>query len=157
MHIHNFSLSILACVLLASCSNETSNDDIQNETIGAQENQEESSLAESPKDTLELTELAQKGERVFLRCQSCHTLGEGEVHLTGPNLHGLFGAKAGTKEGYAFSEALKNSNVTWDRASLNQWIESPQSLIAGNKMAFVGLKSADDREAVIQYLEETTR
>lgn len=157
MHIHILPLSVLACTLLISCSKDVSSDDAQQATIDTQISQNKAGQIETPMDTPELSELAQKGKRVFLRCQSCHTLAVSDAHLTGPNLHGLFGAKAGVKEGYVFSEALKNSTVTWDHASLDQWIESPQSLVPGNKMAFVGLKSAEDRKSVIQYLEETTR
>lgn len=104
-----------------------------------------------------LSELAQKGKRLYLRCRSCHTVEKDGIHLTGPNLHGLIDARAGVKPGYAFSEALVSSDLTWDRQSLDQWIENPIALVPGNKMAFVGLSKKEERDALIAYLEEVTR
>jgi cytochrome c len=104
----------------------------------------------------ELSDLAAKGKSVFLRCRSCHTLKEGDVHLTGPNLHGLFGATAGMKDGYVFSDPLKASGVTWTAETLEPWIENPRLFVQGNKMAFPGIPGADDRTALIEYLKETT-
>ena len=98
-----------------------------------------------------------KGKIAFLRCQSCHTLQEGGPHLTGPNLHGLFGATAGEKEGYAFSEALAGSGIVWTAETLDAWIEAPRDVVPGNKMAFAGLPEAEQRAALIEYLERETR
>ena len=106
---------------------------------------------------LNLSEAGKKGELVYLRCRSCHTLEANAPHSTGPNLHGLFGAVAGHKEDYTYSDALNNSGITWTRETLDEWIEAPQRLIPGNKMAFVGIPNAEDRAALITYLEETTR
>lgn len=97
------------------------------------------------------------GEIAFMQCRACHNLGEGEPHLVGPNLHGIFGANAGAKEGFAFSPALSGSGVVWTRETLDKWIESPSTFAPGNKMAYVGLKDAERRAALIDYLESATR
>ncbi len=55
---------------------------------------------------------AAAGERVFAQCRACHQVGETAKNVVGPVLNGLFGRKAGTVEGYAYSPANKNSGLT---------------------------------------------
>ena len=94
-----------------------------------------------------------KGKIAFLKCRSCHTTQQGEPHSAGPNLAGMFGKVAGAKEGYAYSTALQNSNVIWDRETLDAYIKSPQGYIPGNKMAFAGVADDEERAALISFLE----
>lgn len=101
--------------------------------------------------------LLRKGKIVYLRCRSCHTMDEGGLHLTGPNLHGLFGATAGQKEGYAFSDPLANSNIIWEAETLDAWLKQPSAYVEGNRMVFAGLPKTEDREALIVYLREETK
>ncbi len=101
--------------------------------------------------------LLKRGRIVFLRCRSCHTLKEGERHLTGPNLHGLMGAKAAAKEGYAYSEPLSKAGVTWTEENLDAWLTSPGGFVKGNRMVFAGLPKASDRQALILYLAKETQ
>lgn len=101
--------------------------------------------------------LLKRGRIVFLRCRSCHTLKEGDRHLTGPNLHGLVGAKAAAKEDYAYSDSLAQSGVTWTEESLDAWLTSPSGFVNGNRMVFAGLPKASDRVALIRYLAEETK
>ena len=95
---------------------------------------------------------ADAGQRVFNQCRACHTVEQGGRNGVGPNLHGVFGAKAGTKEGFAFSPPLKNSNIVWDDANMAKYMENPRTFIPGNKMAFVGLPKAQDRINLIAYM-----
>lgn len=97
------------------------------------------------------------GKTVFNRCKACHKLEEGGHTTLGPSLHGLWGRKAGTLEGYSYSEAMKNSGVTWDDDTLAKYLRDPKTFIAGNKMAFPGIK--DDTEIVnlLAYLKEATK
>ncbi len=97
------------------------------------------------------------GKRSFIRCQACHTLSEGEAHLTGPNLYNLFSAKAGEREGFAYSEALAKSGVKWDDESLRAWLKSPFTFIPGNKMAFAGIANDRELDALMAYLKDKTK
>jgi cytochrome c len=93
---------------------------------------------------------AEAGKTVFHKCQVCHQLGKNAV---GPNLVGVVGRKAGTEPGYNYSDALKNSGITWDDANLNAWLEGPKAKVPGTKMLFPGLKDANDRANVIEFLK----
>jgi cytochrome c len=93
---------------------------------------------------------AEAGKVVFHKCQVCHQLGKNAV---GPNLVGVFGRKAGTAPDYNYSQAVKNSGVTWDDANLNQWLQGPNKKIPGTKMIFAGVKDDTDRANVIEYLK----
>ncbi len=73
--------------------------------------------------------------------------------MTGPNLHGVFGRKAGTFAGYAYSDAVKNSGFVWDAPLLDKWLSQPAKTLPGTKMTFVGLPNAQDRIDLIAYLK----
>jgi cytochrome c len=92
------------------------------------------------------------GEAKFALCASCHTITPGGPNMTGPNLHGVVGRKAGTAPGYNYSDALKAAGFTWDGAHLDTWVTNPRADVAGTKMSFVGLKDPKDRTDVIAYL-----
>lgn len=100
----------------------------------------------------------QRGERVFLQCRACHTLGEGEPHRpAGPNLWGMFGSVAAEREGFSYSDALRNSGVVWTPATMEEWLVRPSSFVPGNRMAFAGIRREEDRTNLIAYLiRETT-
>ena len=102
----------------------------------------------APYNTADLS----NGESKFALCQTCHTLVEGGPNMTGPNLHGVFGRKAATKEGYNFSDALKAAGWTWDAAHLDTWITDPKAAVPGTKMTFAGMKDPKDRTDTIAYL-----
>lgn len=95
---------------------------------------------------------AEAGKKVFNKCKVCHTL-EAGVNKVGPSLAGVIGRPAGTAEGFAYSDAMKNSGITWDAEKLDQYLADPKAFVPGNKMAFVGLKKEDERENVIAYLQ----
>ncbi len=63
---------------------------------------------------------AEAGKTVFNKCKACHQIGEGAKNAVGPHLDGVVGRKAGTAEGFNYSEAMKNSGLTWDEATLNE-------------------------------------
>lgn len=95
---------------------------------------------------------AADGQDVFAdNCAVCHSAEAGTNKL-GPSLFGIVGRKAGSVDGYTYAPAMKNAGLTWDRATLDKYITDPQAVVPGTKMLFPGVKSADDRKAVIDYL-----
>lgn len=96
----------------------------------------------------------EKGERVFKKCQACHALAPGEHTDKGPSLHGIFGRKAGTAEGYAYSEAMKAADVVWSEETLDAFLTDAQGVVPGNTMNFSALRKPEDRPAVIAYLRQ---
>lgn len=95
---------------------------------------------------------ADSGADVFTdNCAVCHSPDAGTNKL-GPSLFGIVGRKSGSIGDYTYAPAMKNAGLTWDQATLDKYITDPQSVVPGTKMLFPGLKSADDRKALIQYL-----
>ncbi|MFZ1339893.1 MAG: c-type cytochrome [Paracoccaceae bacterium] len=95
------------------------------------------------------------GEKVFRKCAACHKVGEGAKNITGPMLNGIVGRVAGTVDGYKYSKPMAEAGaggMVWDAAALAAYLADPKGFLPGNKMSFVGLKSAEDRTAVIAYL-----
>jgi len=92
------------------------------------------------------------GEAKFAFCASCHTITPGGPNMTGPNLHGVVGRKAGTEPNFNYSDAVKNAGFTWDAAHLETWLSGPSAMLPGTKMTFAGLKDPKDRRDVIAYL-----
>ncbi len=99
---------------------------------------------------------AAAGAKVFLKCKACHDVSEGK-NKVGPTLKGLFGRTAGTVEGYAYSDANKNSGIVWGEDTLKPYLADPKAVIPGTKMTFAGLKKEDDIENLIAYLAEATK
>jgi len=100
---------------------------------------------------------ANKGASLFkTRCAQCHTLGQGEGHKVGPNLHGIFGRQSGQAEGFSYTAANVNKGVHWEEHTLFEYLENPKKYIPGTKMAFAGLKKEKDRNDLITYLKEAT-
>ncbi len=98
--------------------------------------------------------LAQRGQKVFLYCAACHSVRPNEAGKVGPNLSGAFGVKAASREGYAYSQALKDSGLVWTPENLEKWLTKPGALVPGTKMAFIGLAKPEDRAALIAYLRQ---
>jgi cytochrome c len=93
------------------------------------------------------------GEHVFLKCKACHQIGEGAKNSVGPVLNGVVGRKAGTYPGYNYSDANKNSGLTWDEATLKEYLKNPRAKVPDTKMTFPGLTSEKELDDVIAYLK----
>lgn len=94
-----------------------------------------------------------KGEAVFAKCKSCHTMDAGGANGIGPNLHGVMGEAIGTGHGgFAFSEALKGHGGKWDFANMDAWLHNPKKFAPGTKMTFAGLSKPEDRANLLVYM-----
>jgi cytochrome c len=99
-------------------------------------------------------EQSEEGKVAFNNnCRTCHSFKEGDNRL-GPTLHGIIGRKAGSIDGFAFSSAMKGSGITWDAATLDKFIASPETVVHGNAMKpFGGIADATERAKIVAYLQ----
>lgn len=96
---------------------------------------------------------ASRGAALFRQCAPCHAA-DRSLHLTGPSLANVWGRRAGTIDGFTrYSQALKDSTLTWTEPVLDRWLENPQGLVAGNVMTFPGVKDPQQRIDLIAYLK----
>lgn len=94
-----------------------------------------------------------RGRLLYIQCRACHELKADQGHKVGPNLAGFINRKAASAEGFAYSPALKGATITWDRATLDRWLEKPSAVVPGNAMAFAGIANPKDRASLITYIE----
>ena len=91
------------------------------------------------------------GKAKFALCRSCHTVAPGGANMTGPNLHGVFGRRAGTLDGYNYSQALRHSEVVWSEETIDRLFAlGPDEYTPGSKMPLQRMPSAEDREDLIK-------
>ena len=93
------------------------------------------------------------GEAAFRKCQPCHDVGETAKNKLGPELNGLDGKKAGTAEGYAYSDGNKNSGIVWSDATIKKYLENPQEEIPGTKM-ILSVKNEKEIADLWAYLKQ---
>jgi cytochrome c len=98
------------------------------------------------------TQAAATPPTTFNQCAACHSTERGE-HGIGPSLAGVFGRRAGTVAGFTFSQAMKDSGLTWNQATLDRYLTDPRGVVPGTTMAYNGVKDAAQRQAVINYLK----
>lgn len=97
---------------------------------------------------------AEDGEQLYNNnCRTCHSWKAGDNRL-GPNLQGIIGRKAGAADGFAYSDSMKNAGITWDEATLDKFIASPDSVVANNNMKpFNGISDAATRKSIVDFLK----
>ncbi len=95
---------------------------------------------------------AEAGEKVFAKCRACHMIGEGARNTVGPVLNGVVGRPAGSVADYNYSDANKGSGLTWDGATLKEYLKNPKAKVPGTKMIFAGLPKDEDIDNVIAFL-----
>ena len=92
------------------------------------------------------------GQSVFkAQCSTCHSPVAGK-NAVGPSLFGIVGRKSGQVEGFRYSAANKNANITWDEATLDKYLISPKTVVPGTTMTYAGVKDDAKRADVIAYL-----
>lgn len=96
---------------------------------------------------------AERGEKLFRRCVTCHTATDGGANKVGPNLYGILGRDIATREGFRYSKALLGLEGSWTEEALNQYLLSPRTYARGTKMAFAGLRKSQERADVIAWLK----
>mgnify|MGYP003396841825 FL=1 len=100
-------------------------------------------------------DLAAAGEKVFKKCAACHKVGEDAKNTTGPVLNGVVGRTVGTVEGFKYSIPMTDAGAggkVWDATTLDAYLADPKGFMPKNKMTFAGLKTEEERAAVIAYL-----
>ena len=91
-----------------------------------------------------------RGEEIYSRCLACHALA---YDRTGPRHCGLIGRRAGSVAGFAYSDAMKRSNIVWSAKTLDRFIADPLKAVPGTAMGYAGVKDARERADLIAYLE----
>ena len=93
------------------------------------------------------------GEQSFKKCFPCHSIGEGAKNKVGPELNGLDGRHSGTAPEYNYSDANKNSGITWNEATFKEYIKDPRAKIPNTKMIFPGIKNEKEAGDLWAYLK----
>ena len=92
------------------------------------------------------------GKSSFNKCLPCHAIGEGAKNKVGPELNAIDGRKSGSAPDYSYSDANKNSGITWSKETFLEYIKDPKAKIPGTKMTFAGIKSETEAANLWAYL-----
>jgi cytochrome c len=101
-----------------------------------------------------LAQDATAGKSSFNKCMACHAIGEGAKNKVGPELNGLDGRKSGSAEGYSYSDANKNSGITWSKDQFLEYIKEPKAKIPNTKMVFAGIKNEKEANDLWAFLAQ---
>lgn len=94
------------------------------------------------------------GEKAFGKCKACHTSEKGGPNRVGPNLWNTVGGHSAHMDGFAYSDAIRGLNITWDFEHLDKFLENPKGYAPGTKMTFAGIKKPEERAALIRWLRD---
>src|SRR5450631_2296416 len=111
-------------------------------------------IASSAVTSAALAQDAAAGKTSFNKCLACHAIGESAKNKVGPELNGLNGRKSGTAPDYSYSDANKNSGITWSEAEFKDYIKDPRAKIPGTKMAFAGIKNETEAGDLWAFLKQ---
>ncbi len=96
------------------------------------------------------------GEKVFRKCKACH-VADAEKNRAGPHLVGIIGRPIAQVEGFKYSSAFQEQDLIWNTETLTAYLTDPKSYIPGNKMAFRGLRKAEDIDNVLAYFADLAK
>jgi cytochrome c len=113
-----------------------------------------SALAVIASSAAALAQDAAAGKASFNKCLACHAVGEGAKNKVGPILNGLDSRKSGTVEGYSYTDANKNSGITWNKEQFLDYIRDPKAKIPGTKMVFAGIKKENEAADLWAFLAQ---
>jgi cytochrome c len=113
-----------------------------------------SALVVIASSTAALAQDVAAGKTSFNKCLACHAVGDGAKNKVGPELNGLDGRKSGTAPDYSYSDANKNSGITWNEAQFKEYIKDPKAKIPGTKMVFPGIKSDEEVNNLWAFLAQ---
>lgn len=100
----------------------------------------------------------ERGAEIFRACAACHTLTPADGNRAGPTLHGLFGRRIASAPGYAYSDAFKAMDIVWTKETVAKLFEiGPSAYTPGTKMPEQTIGSAEDRQALVDWLEKVTK
>jgi len=154
MTIHKFlfSCAIFISLLVTACGDQP-----ESTSVNKPKNPTETKVKPSQEAAAASPKINDRGAKLYKRCQTCHTLNEGGKAKTGPNLYGIFGAKAGINPDFKrYSKVMKESGIIWTDENLAGYIKNPRKFMPGNSMSFVGLKKDEDVALIIEYMREKT-
>ena len=98
------------------------------------------------------------GKKQFAPCSACHTIDKGGPNKIGPNLHGIIGKRSGTNRAdFAYSNAMKNANITWTEEELMKYLVKPMEYVKGTKMPFVGVPNEQVRANIVAFVVQATK
>lgn len=103
----------------------------------------------------ELAGDTEAGEALYGQCKGCHEIGQGAEDRIGPHLNGLFGRRAASHTGFAYSDSMQRAGVDgliWGFDTLDAYLENPRALVSKTRMSYRGLKDAQDRADLMAYL-----
>ena len=104
--------------------------------------------------TAALAQDAAAGKTSFNKCMACHAIGEGAKNKVGPELNGLDGRKSGTAPDYSYSDANRNSGITWNKDQFLDYIKDPRAKIPGTKMVFAGIKNEKEANDLWAFISQ---
>ena len=142
--VRQFFLLLLTVFFIAACAQESQPQKSAEVTAEATEDTAKGALIAGD---------AAAGQRIYIFCQSCHSINEGGANKIGPNLYGIFNQKAAQAEGFMYSAALSSADITWTADMLDQWVARPAALVPGTTMVFAGVNDPQQRADLIAYLQ----
>ena len=153
--ITGFKYVILSSTVLAlaACGGESKQESPASKPVTTQTQPEKTTAIQKPAAA---KSSISPGRKAFVQCQACHTLKPGDKHLVGPNLSGLFGSISGTKPGFKYSKDMVEKAIVWTPETLDAYITSPRKVVPKGTMAYAGMRSAEKRQALIEYLQKET-